>query len=120
MKQIIFILTISAMCLAPVSLRAQENLPYKPWVAFHGDTLQYLEYNYTVRQLQHQGKKVSEVLKELELPILIITETVHRDGKMVGISLGIHQTRQKPSPLFDYYIEIRFANDLPPRKGGVN
>ena len=104
---------------------AQEELPYKPAVTFKGDTALYLEYNYTKRSRQYTHTKttVGEVLQDLEYPVLFVVEcdytlALHYNtdepppSKFVRITLGIRQMGEKPSPVTDYYIGIRF--EYPP------
>ncbi|MDR1719732.1 MAG: hypothetical protein LBR67_06385 [Dysgonamonadaceae bacterium] len=67
---------------------AQENLPYKPWKDFNGDTVQYLDYNFYTRESQYHGKKASAVLDDLELPITHVGEVVK--------SIGLHNSDIKP------------------------
>ena len=99
--------------------RDRATLSYKPAAMFDGDTLRYLEYNYTIRQTQYVGRTVSEILKELEYPVLYIVEATsqrtHVDGfsksQLVSLSLGIQQTTRKgPNPLKDCYIMVTFEN----------
>ena len=96
---------------------AQEQKPYKPAATFKGDTLQYLEYNYTIRSAQYEGKTVGEVLSDLEYPILYVAG-MYRIGlhdsnfvsQLMRLSLYIRQTGNKPNELKDYYINLFFEN----------
>jgi hypothetical protein len=45
------------------------NKPYRPFAAFKGDTLQYLQYNFVERKDQYQGKKLEVLLNDLEFNI---------------------------------------------------
>jgi hypothetical protein len=112
MKRIYFILFA---ILSFWQSQAQESLPYKAKAMFKADTLQYLEYNFTARTSQYKGKKVSEVLSELEFPVLYIVEwsvadDLQNGSKLRSLSLAIRQMGDKPNPLFDYYIMISFKN----------
>ncbi|MDR2146596.1 MAG: hypothetical protein LBE91_09090 [Tannerella sp.] len=116
MKRKNVILSALFILLSAGALWAQEQKPYKPAATFDGDTLQYLEYNYTKRSDQYIGKTVGEVLKELEYPVLYIVEGHYllmpggRSARVVGLSLGIRQMDKEPSPLKDYYIVISYEN----------
>jgi hypothetical protein len=119
MKQVIFILSIFMTPVLFTGIQAQENLPYKSWKEFNGDTIQYLEYNFTTRQEQYQGKKISEILKDLELPITNVGEVTRATGtnengqfksQLVSMSLTIRQLAEVPSALYDYYITIFFVD----------
>lgn len=97
------------------AINAQNELPYKPFSEFQGDTLRYLEYNYTTRAEQYVGKTVGVVLEECELPITQVVNLggVSMSNQLTLISLGIRQIGIKPSVFKDYYIEIRFATPPP-------
>jgi hypothetical protein len=110
MKKIKFILFALFLLLSSGQLWAQKTLPYKPAAMFNGDTLRYLEYNYTKRQAQYAGKTVGEILKEMEYPALYVVEGIYSHSVLVGLSLGIRQVGNKPNPLKDYYITVRFEN----------
>jgi hypothetical protein len=75
-----------------------------------------LEYNFTTRKKQYAGRKVSEVIKDMEFTVTHVIEIVsfrdYSDGKrkLTLLSLGIRQAGDKPSPIVDYYVEIRFKN----------
>jgi len=113
MKRTNFILIALFLLLSSGQLWAQEQKPYKPAATFKGDTLRYLEYNYTIRQSQYIGKTVEEVLKELEYPILYVEnqcQSGNGPSKLIGLSLVIRQIEKEPSELKDYYIRIWFAD----------
>ena len=89
--------------------------PYKPLATFNGDTVAYLEFNYTVRNVQYKGWTVSEILQELEFPVLFIVDFVRLSGGGVpttvsALDLCIHQTGKIPDPMKDYYITVSFEN----------
>ena len=107
-----FILFALFLLLSSGELRAQEQMPYRPAATFNGDTLRYLEYNYTKRRAQYIGKTVEKVLKELEYPIIYFYGA-YRDGspgQLRGLTLGIRQVGKEPSEPRDYHISIHFAN----------
>ena len=114
MKRTNFILFALFLLLSSGELWAQRQMPYKPAATFNGDTLRYLEYNYTKRQPQYIGKTVETVLKELEYPIIYVMGGYQSgDGptKLTRLTLGIRQFGKEPnSGARDYYILISFAN----------
>jgi hypothetical protein len=100
-------------------LWAQRNgatLPYRTFETFQGDTAQYLEYNYTIRNVQYVGKTVKEILDELEFPVLYISPMMQStsgcNDPTVLLSLGliVRQVATEPSELKDYYITVRFES----------
>ena len=102
-----------------------NDLPYRSWSSFKGDTLAYLKYNYgnaytgdNTRKKSFVGKKVSDLFDELELPVTYVVYSVRRTGGnengTCGIALGIHQLGVFPSELTDYYIQIKFTKLLSP------
>ena len=113
MKRTNFILFALFLLLPLGELWAQEQMPYRPAATFKGDTLRYLEYNYSKRREQYIGKTVEVVLKELEYPIIYVSGD-YRDGvpsRLVGLTLGIRQVgKERSIELRDYYIFIGFAN----------
>ena len=102
---------------APLTIQERERLPYKAKSTFNRDTLQFLEYNFTNRSVQYKEKKVSDVLKDLDLPVLFIegpcVASEIQEGifitKVRSLSLVVHQAGEKPSELEDYYIILFFA-----------
>ena len=103
-------ISISGQCLA------QDDLPYRHFEAFNGDTLQYLEYNYSIRSEQHKDKTVEEILSELEFPVLYVSSInsvcmdCDKPTLLAGLTLCIRQIGNQPSELEDYYMNIRFEN----------
>ncbi|GHT59497.1 hypothetical protein AGMMS50239_06290 [Bacteroidia bacterium] len=105
----------------------QKPLRYKSLSSFKSnaqisDTLQYLEYNFSERQNQYQGKKVSDVINDIGFPVNYIVEyavvsVLHNvdntPDKLGSLSLGIKQFDTVPSPLSDYYVTIIFID--PPK-----
>ena len=92
-----------------------EDLPYKSLVSFKSnaqmsDTLQYLEYNFLERRDQYKGKKVSDVVQDIELPANTIVETSSVDGRLIYIALGITQFNDQPNVFKDYYVVIAFVD----------
>jgi hypothetical protein len=118
MKQIIFILFALFLILSSGQLRAQQmqgqdELPYKSRAEFQSDTLQYLEYNFTTRR--YKGKKVSDVIKDIEYPVYAIVDyskaySIDNGSTLISISLGIRQRGKATSEIEDYYISIGFAS----------
>jgi hypothetical protein len=100
-------------------LKAQDTLSYKSWASFKGDTVAYLEYNFQTRGKQYVGKKVSDVFKDLELPVIETTEAAmgqtrkneqgNKGGELVRLSLCILKTGKEPV-FHDYYITFAFKN----------
>jgi hypothetical protein len=117
MKTNSIILTLFAITFICGHIRAQETLPYKAKAEFKQDTLQYLEYNFTDRAIQYKEKKVSDVLKDLDLPVLCVEEcsmvvgSQQKDNisKVTSLSLAVHHVRDKINVLEDYYIILFFA-----------
>jgi hypothetical protein len=120
MKKIL-ILSIMWVFISPLShLKAQDTLSYKSWASFEGDTVAYLEYNFNTRHKQYAGKKVSDIIKDLELPVIGTMECVRRGGRtneqgiyvseLVRISLRIIKSGKEPDPFQDYYITFSFKN----------
>ena len=112
MKRTNFILFALFLLLPMGELWAQKQMPYKSAATFNGDTLRYLEYNYTKRQDQYIGKTAEAVLQELEYPIIYVTGTSRGGGpsQLVNLTLGIRQVGKERSEIRDYYILISFAN----------
>jgi len=110
----LFLLALS-LILSIGQLWAQEKMPYRSAATFKTDTLQYLEYNFSVeRSAEHyKDKTVGDVLKELEYPVLYIVEYAFGGGYLRSLSLGIKQTGKDPNPLEDYYIIVAFTD--PPK-----
>jgi hypothetical protein len=96
-------------------LWGQEQKLYKSAAELKGDTLKYLEYNYSAAHSAeyYKGKTVGEILKEIEYPVLYIVEWVRGRDELISLSLGIRQTGKEPSPLEDYYIVVVFSD--PPK-----
>ena len=119
MKTIQFILFILFLIVFTGKNQAQnqQDLPYRPLSSFSSnelsDTLQYLQYNFFDRQDQYKGKKISEVIQDLELPITRFGRVGLRMGvvpvKASSIELIIKQFGDEPDTVKDYYIMIRFA-----------
>jgi hypothetical protein len=119
MKRIILTLFVSIVFCG--SIAAQDTLSYKPWASFEGDTVAYLEYNFNTRSKQYAGKKVADLLKDLELPVIEVMEPMSRPrineqgnflgGELLQVSLRIMKKSEKgPNPLRDYYITFAFKN----------
>ena len=92
----------------------QEVLQYRSKAEFNQDTVQYLEYNFVKRGTQYEGKKVSDILKDLDLQVLYIAESTYSSGggnpsRITKLSLVVHQVGDEPNVFNDYYITICFA-----------
>jgi len=126
LKKISFFLLLTIGCL-PVLAQAKvekellklENeqlvMPYKAKADFNLDTLKFLEYNFHERQVQYKGKKVSDVLKDLDMPILYLSEVVMQGTnppRIPRIALVIHQVGEKHDLFNDYLIFIDFVVPL--------
>jgi hypothetical protein len=121
----ILILSIMWVFISPLShLKAQDTLSYKPLTSFEGDTVAYLEYNFNIRHKQYAGKKVSDIIKDLELPVIEITEfmTGTREPRteqgqppsgILQMSLCLIKSGKEPDPFQDYYITFSFKNPPP-------
>ena len=113
MKRKNIILFALIILLSAGQLWAQrERSPYRPLSTFNGDTLRYLEFNYTIRHAQYANKTVGEILKELECPVVYIDEYMRGNGTLYSINLGIKQTEDSPNEMKDYYITIAFETPL--------
>jgi hypothetical protein len=120
MKRIL-ILSIMWVFISPLShLKAQDTLSYKPWTSFEGDTVAYLEYNFNTRRKQYVGKKVSNIIKDLELPVIGTecmigtreprTEQGTPPSGILRMSLYIIKAGKEPDPFRDYCITFSFKN----------
>ena len=95
---------------------SKATSPYRPMATFNGDTAAYLEFNYSIRNVQYIGKTVGEILKEVEFPVLFITAVVvissveNKPTPVKRIGLGIRQIGKEPNPYHDYYISVFFEN----------
>jgi hypothetical protein len=113
MKQIILLALFTV--LYTVRLGAQETqtkdtLSYKPFAEFNSDTVRFLEYNFMTRRKQYEGKKVSEVIKDMEFSVRHVANYVMRGHLLGGLALGIWQAGDKPDEGLDYYVLIYFKN----------
>jgi hypothetical protein len=117
MITILFALTV----LMPTSilLRAQEDLPYRYLKSLNNDTIQYLDYNFYIRHAQYEGKKISDFIKDLELPIVYVYEIVdliNMGNKFISevrsISLGIRKIGNDPDTDRDYFVGITLAKAI--------
>jgi len=96
----------------------QAVLPYKAKAAFKQDTIQFLEYNFFTRNVQYNMKTVSDLLKDMDMPVLYITVkrvTVSMDdsnepSRVESINLVVKQKGDTPNDNEDYYVRIYFAD----------
>ena len=118
MKTKTIILALLAMIFVCGQTRAQDDLSYRSFKSFKNDTIQYLDYNFLIRGEQYAGKKVSDLINDLELPILSITVTMEQstgpsDSKITGIELLVKKMIHWSN--YNYQIGITFANPIPCR-----
>ena len=111
MKTNSIILVLSAMLFVCGHTRAQDDLPYRPFQAFNNDTIRYLDYNFTIRNDQYVDKTVGDLLRDLELPVIYISNIVMQIDrpvhKLVGLNLVIRLVRDVDwDESKDYYIKI--------------
>jgi hypothetical protein len=96
--------------------QTQDTLSYKSFAEFNSDTVRFLEYNFTTRRKQYGGKKVSEVIKDMEFPITHVVEYAmsitdnSRLSKLSRLSLGIRRAGNQADSGLDYYVEVWFKN----------
>jgi hypothetical protein len=120
MKKLLILVIMWAFTCPLSHLKAQDTLSYQSLASFEGDTVAYLEYNFNTRRKQYIGKKVSDIFKDLELPVIEVTETLIRfrmseqgkplGGEIIRISVTIIKTGKEPDPLNDYYISFAFKD----------
>ena len=120
MKRVNIILVALSLLLVG-QLWAQQNrtpwhsmseLPYRPWSTFEGDTARYLEFNFTIRQMQYIGWTVSELLEELEFPVIYVTVANATSNRLRALIFGIRQEFNTPGSTMDYFIGVGFENPL--------
>jgi len=114
MKTNALILILSAILFASGQIRAQDDLPYRPFKSFNNDTVQYLDYNFFIRNDQYTGKKISDVINDLKLPIISMSTTLELStseaNKIVGIDLVINKRIQWSA--YDYCVSITLVNPI--------
>ncbi|SBW03411.1 exported hypothetical protein [uncultured Dysgonomonas sp.] len=78
---------------ASIASKSQSDLPYKALSAFSNDTTAFLRYNFKTRADCYKGKKVADVLKDLQLtPKMFISEPSTRVNKYAGICIYVSNT----------------------------
>ncbi|WP_291124923.1 hypothetical protein, partial [Dysgonomonas sp. UBA7698] len=88
-KILLFILLLTATLYAD----AQCTQPYKAFNQFANDTTAFLRYNFKTRADCYKGKKVADVLKDLQLtPKMFISEPSTRVNKYAGICIYVSNT----------------------------
>ena len=94
--------------------QAQDDLPYRPFQAFKKDTIQYLDYNFMLRNDQYVGKTVGELLKDLELPVVYASDFfMVLDEGIYGMNLVIRLNRDNEwDNSKDYFIGIALKYPL--------
>ncbi|GHT64569.1 hypothetical protein FACS189451_12230 [Bacteroidia bacterium] len=112
MKQMYFILIGLFLIILSGQAQTQERLPYKTKAMFKTDTLRYLEYNFTERSSLYKGKKIADVLKDIDLPVIYVRSSTNFNGpkNVRSLSFAVRQVGDKQSELKDYYIEVFFVN----------
>jgi hypothetical protein len=126
MKTNSIILVLFACVFACGQVQAQEdNLPYRPFQSFKNDTIRYLDYNFTLRREQYAGKTVGDLLKDLQLPVLYISDISSQlpfkeePWGVVSMNLVIQPYRDKNEDWSDdskdYYIGLSFKKPLADR-----
>jgi hypothetical protein len=103
-----------------ILLRAQEDLPYRSLKSLNNDTIQYLDYNFFIRHAQYEGKKISDFIKDLELPIVYVdnvADIIPPKGDMVvgAVILGVRKGYVSDFDVVseDYYVSITFVKTIP-------
>ena len=108
MKTMKLFLLLYAIAFACEHTQAQDDMHYRPFKSFNNDTIQYLDYNYFIRGDKYNGKKIADLINELELQIKsihgIMAISSREDAKIVGIELLINKKKQWS--LENYYINI--------------
>ena len=70
-------------------MQAQDNLPYKSLTEFRNDTTAFILYNFIDRAEQYKGKKLTDIAKDLEIPIKIIVPQDSRKNVVAPIYIYI-------------------------------
>ena len=118
MKTNSIILILFAIALSCGHTQAQEELPYRPFELFNNDTIRYLDYNFNLRSDQYVGKTAGELLRDLELPVIYVSDVglesdpANKTYGFAHINLVIRVNRDKDEDWSDaskdYYIQIWF------------
>ena len=119
MKTKSIILALFAIVFVCGQVRAQDDLPYRPFKSFNNDTIQYIDYNFLIRGEQYAGKKISELINDLELPILSISQTVEiSTGSNVAniVEIDLLVGKEKPWSSSNYYVNITLVTPIPDRE----
>jgi hypothetical protein len=89
---------------------------------FEGDTLQYVTRNFVNRKDKYIGKKLKELLKDVELPIrcYLFSTSVREPGKILSLSLFLY-SRSEVSRRIDQGISpssiiIKWNTPLPEKR----
>ena len=114
MKTIRLFLLLFAIVFTCGHTRVQDDLPYRPFISFNNDTIQYLDYNYFIRGDKYNSKKIADLINELEVQIQsisCISEISSReDARIVGIDFLINKKKQW---IYDnYYISIALITPI--------
>ena len=98
------------------------ELPYKPFKEFNSDTTAFLRYNFKDRAICYRGKKVSQLLKDLQLtPRRFTTLSSTRVNKYEGIFIyvdntTIHDVLQNPGrktqKIYIYWPDLMDSTEL--------
>lgn len=88
MKKTTLLISLWIVLLSNIDLAAQS--PYKPFSMFANDTTAFLRYNFNERADQYKGKKVSDVLRDLQIqPKAFVSISSIYLGKYKGITIYI-------------------------------
>jgi len=91
---------------------AQEDLPYRSFQKFNKDTIRYLDYNFKIRKEQYSNKTVGELLSDLEISVIYISEVLMEQASPSGIDIrGMRLIFRlngdgRDNNVKDYYISI--------------
>lgn len=81
----------------------KDSLPYKNFEMFKGDTLSYLRNNFIVRKEYYQYKPLSDLLKDLEIPILKYTIIAHPHFSIHDKLKGIYLKFERDADILNKY-----------------
>ncbi|MFT4072243.1 MAG: hypothetical protein QM654_10065 [Dysgonamonadaceae bacterium] len=105
MKKTTLLISLWIVLLSNIDLAAQS--PYKPFSMFANDTTAFLRYNFNERADQYKGKKVSDVLRDLQIsPKAFATASTMYLGKYSGLCIFLDGNRWKLPAVKPQYIYI--------------
>ena len=122
MKTKTIILALFVIIFVCEHAQAQEELPYRSFQTFKRDTIQYLDYNFTIRSDQYTDKTIEDFFRDLELPIVYVDNVMlqsrlEKSGvDIVAMNLVIRPIRtgneDGVNSKKDYYIRIGLKTPL--------